>query len=107
MLVLFKEYLSIKYYSSSIFSIGFLINYFLIKLCITLPIIVIYKSGGLWNKIDFYQEQPIIKFKHDLFIVMEFTDQNYFWSNSADFKIDTNYIKIPSINVSSIRKDLI
>lgn len=100
MFVLYTEYLSVKYCSSSIFSVAFLVNYFLIKLCLTLPIIVIYKSGGLWTKIDYHLEQPSIRFKHDLFLIMEFDHQNYFWSNSPDFKIDSNYIKIPSINVS-------
>lgn len=108
MFILHREYLAIKYYSSSIFSISFLVNYFLIKLLLTLPIIVIYKTagGGLWTKLDFHQEQPDIKFKHDLFMIMSFESStqsnlitNQFWSNSPDFKMDSSFIKIPSINV--------
>lgn len=101
MFVLYRDYLSIKYYSSNIFSIAFLVNYFLIKLALTVPILIIYKSGGLWTKIDFHQEQPEIKFKHDLFLIMEFENQNYFWTNLPNFRIDKDFIKIPSIDVSS------
>ena len=99
MFVLHREALSLKYCSSSVFSIGFLVNWFLIKLALTVPIVVIYKTGGLWQKIDSMIEQPNIKFKHDLFLVMEFEHQNYYWTNQPDFKIDFGYLKIPSIDV--------
>ena len=104
MFILFKEYLTINYSSSSLFSIAFLINLFLLKLSLTIPLFVIYKSGGLWQKIDFHQEQPDIKFKHDLFLIMQFENQNYFWSNLPGFKLDSDFMKIPSIEVRIFTK---
>lgn len=99
MWVLYRESLSLKYCSSSIFSIAFLVNWFLIKLALTIPIVVIYKSGGLWQKLDTVIEQPDIKFRHDLFLIMEFDHQNYFWTNQPDLKLDADFLKIPSIDV--------
>ena len=102
MFVLYRERLSLSYCSSGVFSIAFLVNWFLIKLALTVPILVIYKTGGLWQKLDSAIERPDIKFSHNLFLVMQFTDQNYFWTNHPDFKIDFDFLKIPSIDVGCL-----
>ncbi|XP_023224972.1 transmembrane protein 231-like [Centruroides sculpturatus] len=66
---------------------------------ITLPFIIAYRTEGFWKKIEFYREQPQVKFKHELLLIVETSEDNLlFWSSYPRLnEITYQNIRIPLI----------
>ncbi|CAH0557747.1 unnamed protein product [Brassicogethes aeneus] len=61
-LKIYSKYLKVDY-KTTFFSKGTFFVFFTRTLCIILPFIFAYNSGGFWLKRDFFYEQPNVRFK--------------------------------------------
>lgn len=96
-------------YKAKLFSIAAFIYVIGLILNILLPLIVVYRSDGLWKKEDIIHEQPNVEFKHQLIAVLESRNESeplsnnlIFWSTFLDLNnvFDNNQYRIPTIAVS-------
>lgn len=94
-------------YRAHRFSKAALFFYISTFLNIIIPWIVIYRSDGLWKKIEFFQEQPTITFNHNLIIVIDLVNsssvnERIIWTTFSKINnhLNQEMIRSPFINVS-------
>lgn len=64
------------------------------------PLLVAYRSQGFWKKIDSYEEQAEIHFKHELIVLLETQnlDRSIAWSTDKSFNLlMQDQARVPSI----------
>ncbi|RWS14542.1 transmembrane protein 231-like protein, partial [Dinothrombium tinctorium] len=68
---------------------------------VTLPLIIIYKSDGLWKKEEVFTEQPEISFAYNLILMLDTDDPigNIVWTSlpQLNLAIDPKIIRAPII----------
>lgn len=75
---------------------------------ILLPLVVVYRSEGIWLKSDSYIEQPDVNFKHDMLLMVELLKPNQgktlVWSTFPKFQavLEGSSVRAPQISVSVI-----
>ena len=98
-------------YKTKLFSESTLFYILCIISNLLIPIVVIYKSDGLWRKVEFYREQPDINFKHNLILLLQLKDSYpgfKFWSTYSHLNqaFRSDQISVPFIRVSLCVKPL-
>ncbi|XP_053633936.1 transmembrane protein 231 [Cherax quadricarinatus] len=62
------------------------------------PLVVVYRSAGLWIKEADYREQADVRFKHQVLIITDTSSGSIVWStNSAFNSLMENYLRIPIV----------
>lgn len=62
------------------------------------PFFVAYRSEGFWKKIEFYQEQPIVHFKHQVIVFIQLKNDYVTWSTLKNFnQLHMANVRLPVI----------
>ncbi|XP_014674883.1 PREDICTED: transmembrane protein 231-like [Priapulus caudatus] len=62
------------------------------------PLIFAYKSQGFWLKLSSYVEQPDIRFKYQLLVILDTADDYLAWSTFQNFNsLQQSHIRIPLV----------
>ncbi|CEF71509.1 Transmembrane protein 231 [Strongyloides ratti] len=88
-----KRYVSTTLSMSNFIRINFkLISFFL-------PLIISFSSFGFWLKVNFFKEQPKLKFTKEYMISLDYNDKKIFWSSFQNYnELYKNNLVIPSLN---------
>uniref|UniRef100_A0A0K0EF44 Transmembrane protein 231 n=1 Tax=Strongyloides stercoralis TaxID=6248 RepID=A0A0K0EF44_STRER len=86
-----------RYVSTTLSMANFIkINFRLISFL--LPLIVSFSSFGFWLKINFYKEQPKIKFTKQYIVSLNFGDKEIFWSSFQNYnEMYRSHLVVPSL----------
>jgi transmembrane protein 231 len=101
---LFTNPISVSY-KAKLFSQSSLFYFICTIANLILPLIIIYRSDGLWRKIETFREQADVNFKHQLIVSLDLKDSmngNTFWSsfpllNNAHH---SQQIRVPHVKAS-------
>ncbi|KAK7070292.1 hypothetical protein SK128_019979 [Halocaridina rubra] len=89
------------FYKSSVCSKASLVVLVLFVTTVVTPLIIVYRSQGLWIKEAEYREQPNVLFKHQMLLVVETSDGPLVWSSSSIYNSHMkNYLRTPLIKSS-------
>ncbi|CAH1780180.1 unnamed protein product [Owenia fusiformis] len=69
---------------------------FVIALTFIPPFFIAYRSYGFWLRVDNYEEQPQVQFKHQLLVTMETSDSYITWSTFQNYnQLQQANLRIP------------
>ena len=93
-------------YRASRFSKAALFYHITTALNILVRWILVYRSDGLWRKIEFFQEQPTVRYNHDLILSVDIVNSStpidrIVWTTFSKInrQLNQNMIRSPLINV--------
>lgn len=78
------------------------------------PLLIVFRSQGLWIKHGVYREQPNVLFKHELLVILETSDGVLAWSTNPSFNLlMEKFVRVPLVksrenddNYDGIKDDL-
>lgn len=91
-------------YKAKLFSESTIFYILCILANLLIPLFIVYRSDGLWRKIEFYREQPDINFKHNLILILKLKDsvpEFKFWSTFSEMNkaFGSDQLCVPHISV--------
>ncbi|KAL3185170.1 hypothetical protein MRX96_031046 [Rhipicephalus microplus] len=84
-------------YKASLCSKATVFIVFLSFATVVIPFIFAYKDLGFWKKIDQYQEQPEVRFKRRLIVVLEGGEGLVFWSSYPFLNSHATGLSVPFV----------
>lgn len=101
---LFSHSIKIEY-KGKLFSQATIFYSICVAVNLMLPLVIIYRSEGLWKTIEDLRVQPFVDFKHQLIVFLEMNEPEpgfKFWSSFPPLNkaYGPNHIRIPYITVS-------
>uniref|UniRef100_A0A6M2CKU8 Transmembrane protein 231 n=1 Tax=Rhipicephalus microplus TaxID=6941 RepID=A0A6M2CKU8_RHIMP len=84
-------------YKASLCSKATVFIVFLSFATVVIPFIFAYKDLGFWKKIDQYQEQPEVRFKRRLIVVLEGGEGLVFWSSFPFLNSHATGLSVPFV----------
>ncbi|KAI0227131.1 transmembrane protein 231 [Lamellibrachia satsuma] len=88
----------LRRYKTHICSKATLVQIFCLLLTFIPPFFVAYRSEGFWKKVEFYREQPVVHFKHQVIVFIQLKDNYVTWSTLKNFnQVQMAHLRIPVV----------